>query len=252
MRKFEVYQEWYKPEGSQGEAEQLTGWMYSHNDTPIEDDQLVDITQHDKDGNPIRGFVFVSNEVIIERASVKYGEFLQELGFNYKSDPHMENTPLRVAKAWVNDLSSSLFNEPPKVTSFGNDGEYPGMVVQRDIPISSMCAHHNLPFTGFVHIAYIPDKKVIGLSKLNRIADFFARKPTVQETLTKEISDFVNSVCEGNKGVAVIVNAGHSCVSCRGIRHDSNMVTSVLTGEFYDDSKTREEFFMLLGLKGSR
>lgn len=253
MRKFKVYQVW--EDSQQGESESVTGWLFTHNDEPVPCDEtfgdfLVEVTERDKNDNPISGVVEVDNEEIIKEASIHYGKFLSSLGFDYKSEPHMKDTPLRVAKAWVNDLSSSLFNEPPLITSFENDGQYPGIVVERNIPVTSMCAHHNLPFVGTAHVAYIPNKKVIGLSKLNRIVDYLSRKPTVQETLTKEIHDFIDNVCEKNRGVAVIINSSHMCVSCRGIRHNSDMVTSVLTGEFYDDPKTREEFFMLVGLKG--
>jgi GTP cyclohydrolase I len=134
----------------------------------------------------------------------------------------------------------------PDVTAFPNNERYDGMVFQGGIPMKSMCSHHLLPFTGKVHVAYIPDKdgKVIGLSKLNRIVEFYSCRPQIQEGLTMQISNAIDKVCEGNHGVAVFVEAQHTCVCLRGIKHDGcSMKTSRLTGDFLDDAATREEFY---------
>ena len=111
--------------------------------------------------------------------------------------------------------------------------------------MKSSCSHHFLPFVGKAHVAYIPgsEGKVIGLSKLNRIVEWFARRPQVQENLTQQICDYINQVCEDNKGVAVMIEAKHMCASCRGVRHDSTMMTSRLTGAFNDNPATRSEFY---------
>lgn len=178
-------------------------------------------------------------------AEEAYGKFLEALGFDWKGNPHMEDTPRRVAKAWVNDLARGCFENEPKITAFENDGQYDGMVCQTNIPVISMCAHHNLPFMGYAHVAYIPspDGKVIGLSKLNRIVDYICRRPSVQENLTKSINDFVEGVCLANKGVATMIEANHTCCSLRGIKHQSTMRTCRLAGDFLKDAATRTEFY---------
>lgn len=180
-----------------------------------------------------------------DKAVDAYGEFLQSLGFDWRNDPHMKDTPRRVTKAWVNDLAAGCFQEEPVITAFDNDGQYDGMVCQTNIPVVSMCAHHNLPFFGYCHVAYIPDAegKVIGLSKLNRIVDFFARRPSVQETQTMDIHKFIDKTCIGNKGVAVMVEANHTCCSLRGIKQNSTMRTARMSGAFLTDKDSRPEFY---------
>ena len=187
----------------------------------------------------------LSQEQII-KASDTFGKFLIELGFeDYLQNPHMKDTPQRVTKAFINDLFSGVYNETPKITAFDNTGHYDGIVFQGNIDVKSMCSHHFLPFIGYAHVAYIPaaDGKVIGLSKLNRIVEHFARRPQVQENLTMQIHDYINSVCTGNKGVAVVVGANHMCACVRGVRHDSTMMTSKMSGAFMTDPATRNEFY---------
>jgi GTP cyclohydrolase I len=190
-------------------------------------------------------------QLMIEEAAVHYGAFLTAMGFDWQKDPSMTQTPRRVAKMWVNDLIEGCITPQPNITSFPNDSKYSGLVCQTKIPISSICAHHHLPFFGFAHIAYIPgeaeDSTIIGLSKLNRIADWFSRRPNIQESLTKQIHDFVNENCKGNRGVAVVIEAQHCCVRCRGIRQDSVMKTSEMSGYFFENAiGTRQEFFSLI------
>lgn len=189
-------------------------------------------------------------------AEEAYGKFLSALGFDWKKDPHMEDTPHRVAKAWVNDLAKGCFMEEPKITAFENTGEYDGMVCQTNIPVVSMCAHHNLPFFGYGHLAYLPDPegKVIGLSKLNRVVDYFSRRPQVQENLTMEIHKFLDDLCNGNLGVAVMVEANHTCCSMRGIKQNSTMRTAKMSGAFRDPvNNSRNEFYKFVEFaQGSR
>ncbi len=187
---------------------------------------------------------------IIKRAALAYELYLDALGFDWRNDPNSSNTPMRVAKAFVNDLAAGCYNEPPSVTAFPSDG-YDGIVAQCNIPVKSLCSHHHLAFTGVAHVAYIPslDGKVIGLSKLNRIVEFYARRPQLQEALTKQVATAIDRVCEGNKGVAVVVKARHTCACLRGIRHDGcYMITSKLTGDFMDDDKTRTEFYKFVDM----
>lgn len=188
---------------------------------------------------------------MIEQAAVYYGQFLTALGFDWAADAHSANTPKRVAKAWVNDLIKGSLSEEPIVTSFPNDQGYTGLICQTRIPVISMCSHHNLQFLGLAHVAYIPGKEttdqVIGLSKLNRIVDFYSRRPQVQESLTKQIHDHVDKLCIGNRGVAVIIESTHNCVRCRGLNHESVMKTSQLSGYFFSNELgTRTELFSLI------
>ena len=188
---------------------------------------------------------------MIDEATVHYGNFLTALGFDWAADPHSANTPRRVSKAWVNDLIAGSINPAPEVTAFPNDEEFTGLICQTRIPVTSLCAHHNLAFTGVCHVAYIAGKEktdmVIGLSKLNRIVDFFSRRPNIQESLTKQIHDMVADLCVGNRGVAVVVESQHNCVKCRGIKNDSVMKTSQMSGYFHtNEIGTRQEFFNLI------
>jgi GTP cyclohydrolase I len=188
---------------------------------------------------------------MIDQAAVYYGQFLNALGFDWEKDPHSANTPKRVAKAWINDLIAGSVGEEPVITSFPNDEGYTGLICQTRIPVMSMCAHHNLTFSGVAHVAYIPGKEktdlVVGLSKLNRIVDFYSRRPNIQESLTKQIHDHIDKLCVGNRGVAVVVESQHNCVRCRGIKQDSIMKTSQMSGYFFDNEiGTRQEFFSLI------
>lgn len=188
---------------------------------------------------------------MIESATIHYGRFLTSLGFDWAADPHSARTPIRVAKAWVNDLISGSINPLPEITAFPNDEGYTGLICQTKIPVVSMCAHHNLSFVGVAHVAYIPGKEksdlVVGLSKLNRIVDWYSRRPNIQESLTKQIHDKIDELCVGNRGVAVVIESQHNCVKCRGIKNDSIMKTSQMSGYFFtNEIGTRVEFFNLI------
>lgn len=177
---------------------------------------------------------------IIEEAAIHYGSFLTALGVDWKNDPNSMETPYRVAKAYVNDLWKGRYELPTDITSFPSDG-YGGIVLERDIPVVSMCSHHHQAILGKVHIAYIPgeSKQVIGLSKLNRIVEHFARRGAIQEQLTMAIHNAVDKVVEGNEGVYVMLHAYHNCVGCRGVKHmGASMVTAHPSGVFADHTRT--------------
>jgi GTP cyclohydrolase I len=182
---------------------------------------------------------------MIAAAAQHYGAYMTALGMDWENDPNSSDTPMRVAKAFVNDLAQGCYEEAPKITAFDNLDKYDGVVFQGNIDVKSFCSHHHLPFVGYAHVAYIPsaDGKVIGLSKLNRIVEYFSRRPQVQENLTTQIHNYINEVCEGNKGVAVMVSANHMCACVRGVRHDSTMMTSKMSGAFLDDPAARNEFY---------
>ena len=187
---------------------------------------------------------------MIEEAAEHYGRYMDALKIDWRNDPNSSDTPMRVAKAFVNDLAEGCYNKGPKITAFDNLDGYDGMVFQGNIKVNSFCSHHHLPFIGVAHTAYIPSKegKIIGLSKLNRIVEFYSRRPQVQENLTMQIHDHINRVCEGNLGVAVMIEANHMCACVRGVKHDATMKTSKLSGEFMNyKSHAREEFYSFVG-----
>lgn len=183
-------------------------------------------------------------KMIIEAAE-HYGKYMTALGIDWQNDPNSSDTPMRVAKAFVNDLAQGCYVDAPKITAFDNLDKYDGIVFQGNIDVKSFCSHHHLPFVGYAHVAYIPstEGKVIGLSKLNRIVEYFARRPQVQENLTMQIHNYINETCIGNKGVAVVVGANHMCACVRGVRHDSTMMTSKMSGAFMNDAAARNEFY---------
>lgn len=180
---------------------------------------------------------------VIEAAAIAYGEFLDALKINWREDPNSKDTPTRVAKSFVNDLISGCYTAPPKITAFENINKYDGIVFQGNIDVKSICSHHNLSFIGKAHVAYLPGSKVIGLSKLNRVVEWFARRPQVQENLTMQIHDYLNEVCEGNGGVAVVISCDHLCACVRGVKHNSTMKTAKVSGVFKNDPAAREEFY---------
>lgn len=185
-------------------------------------------------------------ELMIEEATEHFGRFLDALKCDWRNDPNSMETPRRVAKAYVNDLWAGRYNEFTDITSFPSDG-YDGIIIERNIPLTSMCSHHHQTIRGVVHIGYVAgaEGRVIGLSKLNRIVEHFGRRGAIQEQLTAAIHQGVDKVCEGNIGVIVTVVATHNCVSCRGIKHDgAAMITTKASGVFREnDNQARKEFF---------
>ena len=186
---------------------------------------------------------------MIEQAAVHYGHYMDALNIDWRNDPNSAETPMRVAKSFVNDLAAGCYNPGPNITAFDNVDKYDGIIFQGNITVHSFCSHHHLPFIGVAHTAYIPSKegKIIGLSKLNRIVEHYARRPQVQENLTMQIHDHINDVCSDNLGVAVMLSAGHMCACVRGVKHDATMKTSKLSGEFMNyKSHAREEFYSFI------
>jgi len=182
---------------------------------------------------------------MIADAEHAFGMFLDALKCDWRNDPNSDKTPYRVAKAYVNDLWAGRYEAPPAITTFPSDG-YDGMVFEGGIPLTSMCSHHHQTIMGVVHVAYIPgdDSNVIGLSKLNRLVEHFGRRGAIQEQLTVAIHHAVNSIIDDNNGVAVMIDASHNCVQCRGVKHGgASMKTSKLTGAFKNDPSTRSEYY---------
>ena len=191
-------------------------------------------------------------KVIIVRAAKAFGQFLTALGCDWENDPNSADTPMRVAKAYVNDLWAGRYEPLTEITAFPSDG-YDGIVQESNIPVTSMCSHHHQTIGGRVSIAYVPSKdgKVVGLSKLNRIVEHFGRRGAIQEQLTVAIHNAVDKICEGNLGVAVMIDATHNCVSCRGVKHHgASMQTAKLTGCFLEEDAARAEFYKNIELAG--
>jgi len=189
-------------------------------------------------------------ESMITEAASAYANFLTAVGFDYTADRQTVDTPRRVAKAWLKDLIVGSITPEPNITVFPNDENYDGLVIQSGIPIVSMCAHHNLAFTGYATVAYVPAENVIGLSKLNRIVEWFARRPQMQESLTQQIHDYVadKMTCES---VAVSIACKHTCCSHRGIKHPSVMTTNKFSGVFMEpNNMIRDEFLQAIMKNG--
>lgn len=167
-------------------------------------------------------------------------------------DPNREglrDTPARVVKSW-SELYGGYDVDPSKVlkTQFAESQKYDQMVVLRDIDFFSTCEHHCLPFFGKAHIAYLPDKAVVGISKLARLVDCFARRLQIQEVMTQQIADALEANLQP-KGVAVVVIAQHFCMTSRGVRKQrAKMITSAVKGAMIQDQKTRMEFLQLCGV----
>ncbi len=153
----------------------------------------------------------------------------------------LQDTPRRVAAAYAELLRPRSFN----LTTFPNDEQYDEMVIARGIPFSSLCEHHLLPFAGVAHVAYLPGDRILGLSKLARVVEMFARRLQVQERLTKQIASWLQQHVQP-KGVGVVLEAEHTCMSIRGVRAPgTETVTSALLGVIRDDPRTRGEFLAL-------
>jgi GTP cyclohydrolase I len=156
---------------------------------------------------------------------------------------HLADTPRRVADAYAELLTGRPFD----LTTFPNDEGYDELVLARDIPVQSLCEHHLLPFRGTAHVAYLPGDRILGLSKLARVVDLFARDLQVQERLTQQVADWLQAAL-APRGVGVVIEAEHLCMSLRGVRAaGSRTTTSALRGLLREDARSRQEFFALAG-----
>jgi GTP cyclohydrolase I len=162
------------------------------------------------------------------------------------AEPHLADTPRRVADAYAELLTPPPFD----LTTFPNDEGYNEMVLATAIPVQSLCEHHLLPFTGIAHIGYLPGERILGLSKLARVLDLFARDLQVQERLTQQVADWLQDNLNP-RGVGVVIEAEHLCMSLRGVRaRGARTTTSALHGVLREDARSRQEFFALSGMRG--
>ncbi|MBT8245161.1 MAG: GTP cyclohydrolase I FolE [Winogradskyella sp.] len=175
-----------------------------------------------------------------ERIAILFSEIMDVLGLDL-TDDSLQGTPDRVAKMYIEEIFSGLDpKNKPKVALFDNKYQYNQMLVEKDITFYSNCEHHFVPIIGKAHVAYISSGKVIGLSKLNRIVQYYAKRPQVQERLTQQIAHELRTVL-GTEDVAIIIDAKHLCVSSRGVKDDtSSTVTTYYGGAFNTPEKINE------------
>ncbi len=202
------------------------------------------INKFDANGNnPIS---VQDKEEMIAKVTEKYNEIFDILRIN-REDPNSTDTPTRISKMIVNELLAGRFSEPPTNTVFPNRKSVDELIISSGIEVMSMCSHHWQPITGICHIGYIPDKSVIGLSKLTRIVDWFARRGQIQEELGEQIADYIEDILKP-KALGVVIKAKHYCMIARGVRaseRDSLMITSVMRGYLRSNDKLRNEFLKL-------
>jgi GTP cyclohydrolase I len=179
----------------------------------------------------------------IDRVAAELAVFdlLVALGRDVSSEG-LRDTPQRVAAAFAELLT----HEPVELTTFANDAGYDELVVVRDIPFHSLCMHHLLPFHGVAHVAYLPGERIIGLSKLARVVELYARELQLQERLTMQVAECLQEHLRP-KGVGVVIEAEHMCMSLRGVQKaGTKTMTSALLGLLRDDARTRSELFALV------
>lgn len=195
---------------------------------------------------PLREDAFnMDDDLKIELIAKNFTEIMHILGLDLNDDS-LKGTPQRVAKMYVKEIFNGLNPaNKPKIALFENKYRYKEMLVEKDITFYSNCEHHFVPIIGKAHIAYFCNGKVVGLSKLNRIVQYFAKRPQVQERLTIQIANELKEILQ-TEDVAVIIDAHHLCVSSRGVQDvNSSTVTSSYNGRFIDD-KIKNEFFSYL------
>jgi len=234
-------------------GEKINGHSFLNNIDLIE----LELNEHDfigdnhigtSDETPMKADAFVLSDrekmAIIED---HFRQIMDTLGLDL-TDDSLKGTPKRVAKMFVKEIFSGLNPEnKPSISVFDNKYKYGEMLVEKNISMSSTCEHHFLPIVGKAHVAYISSGQVIGLSKINRIVDYFARRPQVQERMTVQIANELKRVLN-TEDVAVLIEAKHMCVSSRGIQDEtSSTVTADYSGKF-KDKYTREEFLKYVEL----
>ncbi|EKB48804.1 GTP cyclohydrolase I FolE [Cecembia lonarensis] len=201
------------------------------------------------DQTPLREDAFeMDDDLKMELIEKHFREIMNVLGLDL-SDDSLRGTPKRVAKMYIKEIFSGLDpRNKPVVKLFENKYKYKEMLVEKDITFFSNCEHHFVPIYGKAHVAYISNGNVIGLSKINRIVQYFAKRPQVQERLTMQIGNELKELL-GTDDIAVIIDAHHMCVSSRGIQDvSSSTVTSFYGGKFETDEQTRAEFMKYLSL----
>jgi GTP cyclohydrolase I len=213
------------------------------------DDEIGDNHVSDSEDTPLRADAFEkSDKEKIAEIAVHFKAIMETLGLDLNDDS-LKGTPFRVAKMYVQEIFSGLNPEnKPNIALFDNKYKYHEMLVEKNISFYSNCEHHFVPIVGKAHVAYISKGRVIGLSKLNRLVQYYAKRPQVQERLTMQIGKDLQKILD-TEDIAVLIDAKHLCVASRGVEDDSSTtVTSFYGGKFKED-KMKEDFLRYLQLK---
>jgi GTP cyclohydrolase IA len=207
---------------------------------------LGDNHQMTTSDSPIRSDAFnKTDEEKMQVIEQHFYEIMHELGLDM-TDDSLQGTPHRVAKMFIKEIFSGLDpKNKPKVSTFENAYQYDKMLVEANISFNSTCEHHFLPIFGKAHIGYVSSGKVIGLSKLNRIVDYYSRRPQVQERLIMQIFNDLK-VALNTEDVIVVMEAKHLCVSSRGIKHESSFTSTMQYGGIFNEKENRNDFFNLV------
>ena len=233
--------------------------MYHQNVTDIIEDDKITLQEFDNDTigdehlytsieTPLREDAFaLSDDMKIEKIEHHFRAIMETLGLDL-TDDSLKGTPYRVAKMYVKEIFEGLNPaNKPKIALFANKYGFHDMLVEKNINFYSNCEHHFVPIFGKVHVAYIPEKKVIGLSKINRVVQHFAKRPQVQERLTIQIGRELSKILE-TENIAVIVDAKHLCVSSRGIKDESSATVTCYYGGAFEETAKKEEFLKYIQL----
>ena len=219
------------------------------------DEKLLENARHDLNGDnhvmtsadtPLRKDAFVkSDEEKMTNIERLFGGIMEELGLDL-TDDSLKGTPHRVAKMYVKEIFQGLNpKNKPSLSVFENKYQYNKMLVEKDITFTSACEHHFLPITGKAHVAYISSGKVIGLSKINRIVEYYGKRPQVQERMTKQIYHELKQALE-TEDVIVVVEAEHLCVSTRGVNDKTSRTNTLEYGGKFTDTELRNEVYQLI------
>jgi GTP cyclohydrolase I len=214
----------------------------------LSEEEIGDEHAHTSVDTPLRADAFkMSEQEKMEKIEHHFKAIMETLGLDL-TDDSLKGTPKRVAKMYVQEIFNGL--DPankPKVALFENKYKYNQMLVEKDITFYSNCEHHFVPIYGKAHVAYISNGKVIGLSKLNRIVQYFGKRPQVQERMTMQIAKELQKVLQ-TEDVAVIIDAKHLCVSSRGVQDNSSATVTSFYGGKFENENTRQELFKYIGM----
>ena len=176
-----------------------------------------------------------------------FKEVMRTFGYDYEKDPNMKETPKRMAKMYMDELFAGCYQKEPKFTIFPNTKKIDQIVYMKDIKLVSTCSHHLVNFVGKVSIGYLPNRLICGASKLVRVVRWFAKRPQIQEELTKQIADYLQKKLKP-RGVGVIIEAKHYCMIARGVEEENAVLgTSEVLGAFRKDRSLKDEFLRLIG-----
>ena len=205
---------------------------------------MVDFTTDSLDESDMPEIVEGEDQNKTDQIASHFAEIMRVLGLDL-NDPHLIDTPQRVGRMYLEIFRGLKDQEEPAITSFPNREGYSNMVIVKDINFFSVCSHHMIPFFGKAHVAYIPGEKIVGLSKIARIVEFYARRPQLQERLTEEVVEFIEARL-APKGSIVVMEARHLCMEMRGVEKPGAMTTTSALRGCFEDQRVREEFFDLL------